>query len=41
MCIGPPLESGFFYDSYIGDIKVTQTDYSKIEKAAEAIAAEK
>jgi len=32
LCHGPPLESGFFYDSFMGDYKVSQADYEKIEK---------
>jgi threonyl-tRNA synthetase len=31
---GPPLESGFFYDSFTGKVKLTPTDYSKIESEA-------
>jgi len=34
LCIGPAIDGGFFYDCYIGDYKVTQNDYLKIEKAA-------
>jgi threonyl-tRNA synthetase len=41
LCIGPPLENGFFYDSYMGDAKVTTGDYEKIEKAYQKIASEK
>ena len=32
LCHGPPLESGFFYDSFMGEYKISQTDYEKIEK---------
>jgi len=32
LCHGPPLESGFFYDSFMGNYKVSQADYDKIEK---------
>ncbi len=32
LCHGPALESGFFYDSYTGNQKLSQADYEKIEK---------
>lgn len=28
---GPPLDNGFFYDSFIGTYGVTRDDYEKIE----------
>ncbi|CAD8053215.1 unnamed protein product [Paramecium primaurelia] len=41
LCIGPAIEGGFFYDCYLGDIKVTQNDYVKIEKAAQDLVSAK
>jgi len=32
LCIGPPLENGFFYDSYMGENKIFTKDYENIEK---------
>jgi threonyl-tRNA synthetase len=32
LCIGPPLQNGFYYDAYVGDEKITPTDYDKINK---------
>ncbi len=32
LCHGPPLDQGFFYDSFIGDTSISQTDYELIEK---------
>jgi threonyl-tRNA synthetase len=32
LCHGPALESGFFYDSFTGNQKLSQADYEKIEK---------
>lgn len=34
LCVGPAIDGGFFYDCYIGDLKVTLNDYVKFEKAA-------
>ncbi|KRX04919.1 Threonyl/alanyl tRNA synthetase, class II-like, putative editing domain [Pseudocohnilembus persalinus] len=34
LCIGPPLKTGFYYDSYMGNEKVHITSYEKIEKMA-------
>lgn len=41
LCHGPPLESGFFYDSFMGEYKISQTDYEKIEKEIKKYAQEK
>ncbi|CAD8184404.1 unnamed protein product [Paramecium pentaurelia] len=41
LCIGPAIDGGFFYDCYIGDYKVTQNDYVKIEKAAQDLVTSK
>lgn len=30
LCHGPPLDSGFFYDSFMGHHRVNQQDYEKI-----------
>ena len=32
LCHGPPLDNGFFYDSFMGNHKISQIDYEKIEK---------
>lgn len=41
MTIGPALERGFYYDSYLGEnLKITQEMYHAIEKQAERIASE-
>ena len=32
LCHGPPLDNGFFYDSFTGHHTISQTDYDKIEK---------
>ena len=32
LCIGPPLQNGFYYDSYIGSEKITPESYKEIEK---------
>ena len=29
---GPPLDHGFFYDSFMGKTSISQTDYDNIEK---------
>ena len=34
LCIGPPLNPGFFYDSYLGNNHLTQDNYSEITKGA-------
>lgn len=31
LCHGPPLDSGFFYDSFMGHHKISQNDYEKIQ----------
>lgn len=37
LCHGPPTEDGFFYDSFTGDVKVSENDFAKIEKSAEEL----
>lgn len=32
LCHGPPLEPGFFYDSFIGNYTISNQDYEKIEE---------
>jgi threonyl-tRNA synthetase len=41
LCHGPPLDKGFFYDSFIGDYRVSQTDFEGIEKEIRRYAQEK
>jgi threonyl-tRNA synthetase len=41
LCHGPPLDSGFFYDSFMGDYRVSQTDYEKIEQEIKKYSKEK
>jgi threonyl-tRNA synthetase len=38
---GPPLESGFFYDSFTGNKKLTPNDYEQIETKAKEIIKQK
>jgi threonyl-tRNA synthetase len=35
------LKEGFYYDQYIGELKVREEDYAKIEDIADKIAKEK
>ena len=41
LCFGPPLGTGFFYDSYIGNESVHPEDFIKIDEVAMKIAGEK
>lgn len=42
LCIGPPLEDGFYYDIHIaGDFKVYEADFEDLSKRVERIAKEK
>lgn len=41
LCHGPPLDHGFFYDSFIGDTSISQVDYDKIEKEIKKFVQEK
>lgn len=41
LCVGPPLESGFYYDMYVGDKKITESDFADIQKGVEDLAAKK
>ena len=34
LTIGPPISSGFYYDSYMGDVSVSEEDLKKIEAKA-------
>lgn len=40
LCIGPPLNSGFYYDAYIGQERFTPAEFEKIEKCAHVITSE-
>ena len=37
LCIGPPLEEGFYYDTYMGKNVIDEKDYEKIEKEAQKV----
>lgn len=38
LCIGPPLKEGFYYDSYMGNLSISEEkDYKLIEEAAESV----
>ena len=37
LCIGPPLNPGFFYDAYMGTHSLSQENFSEIQKAASEI----
>jgi threonyl-tRNA synthetase len=41
LCHGPPLDNGFFYDSFVGETKISQQDYEKIEQEIKRYAQEK
>ena len=41
LCHGPPLNNGFFYDSFVGDYRISQEDYDKIQKEIKAYQQEK
>lgn len=34
LTIGPPLQSGFYYDAYMGDHTISEEDMKKIEEKA-------
>jgi len=38
--IGPALDNGFYYDCYLGDIKLTQENFAEIENMAKTIVKE-
>lgn len=38
---GPPLDNGFFYDSFVGTYGVNQDDYEKIENVVKKTVSEK
>lgn len=40
LCIGPPLNSGFYYDAFMGAERVTPAEFEKIEKLTQNIASE-
>ena len=37
LCIGPPLENGFYYDSYMGEEKIAPSNFDEIVKQAKEI----
>jgi threonyl-tRNA synthetase len=41
LCVGPPLESGFYYDIFVGDKKLNDADFAEIQKAVEDLANKK
>jgi threonyl-tRNA synthetase len=41
LCHGPSLDSGFFYDSFMGNYRVSQNDYEKIEQEIKKYSREK
>lgn len=42
LCIGPPLDDGFYYDIHIpGDIKITERDFEDLNKRVDRIAKQK
>ncbi|KAI9294541.1 threonyl-tRNA synthetase [Neoconidiobolus thromboides FSU 785] len=41
LCIGPPIEDGFYYEMNIGERVVTQSDYPNLETLAKGIVKEK
>jgi len=41
LCIGPPLQSGFYYDAYMGSTKITPENYEGIEATAKKALAAK
>lgn len=41
LCVGPPVEQGFYYDVYMGDNTVSAEDLPKIERVCAKVAKEK
>ena len=42
LCIGPPLDDGFYYDIHLGgDAKITESDFADLAKRVENIAKQK
>ena len=41
LCYGPPIESGFYYDSYMGEESVCEADYTGLESIMKSITKEK
>ncbi|KEP60984.1 UNVERIFIED_CONTAM: threonyl-tRNA synthetase family protein [Hammondia hammondi] len=37
LTVGPALTNGFYYDAYMGDAKVTEESYARLEAAAAAV----
>lgn len=41
LCYGPPVENGFYYDMYMEDHQVSNTDFPSIENLMKKIVKEK
>eukprot|EP00178_Gracilaria_changii_P010786 TRINITY_DN3130_c0_g1_i1.p3 TRINITY_DN3130_c0_g1~~TRINITY_DN3130_c0_g1_i1.p3 ORF type:complete len:753 (-),score=106.94 TRINITY_DN3130_c0_g1_i1:12106-14364(-) len=42
LCIGPPLQDGFYYDIHLsGDLKITESDFNDLNKRVDNIAKQK
>ncbi|XP_029663792.1 threonine--tRNA ligase, cytoplasmic isoform X2 [Formica exsecta] len=41
LCYGPPIENGFYYDMYLGDKGISNTDFPYLENLYKSIAKEK
>jgi len=41
LTIGPPLEEGFYYDAYMGDTIVSQSDFPTLQEIIKKVVAEK
>jgi threonyl-tRNA synthetase len=41
LCIGPPLDNGFYYDAYLGNVRIDPAQWPKIEEAFHKFAKDK
>lgn len=41
LCYGPPIEGGYYYDSYLGDHHVSPTEFEQLETLFKNISKEK
>lgn len=41
LCYGPPIENGFYYDMYLGDKGISNTDFPQLENVCKSIVKEK
>nr|CAH7720880.1 unnamed protein product [Callosobruchus chinensis] len=41
LCYGPPIENGFYYDMFLNDIGISQTDFPVVENLMKNISKEK